>query len=269
MRHEAAGGCALIAGWLGAVTFAVSCGLLALFIVSRDAGAFGYGVVMILGVALLGIVAFGIAAVAWVVHRLRHHRRPRARAAAAFAVLAVALVLLGGVVAGVVGWIEIPPDAWWPGAIGVTLLALAAVLAADRWERLPALLFAAVWVAILATAGYRTWTDLEVRVVWLAPSAIADSPGLVGFTATRSADYEVRYGAASCGEGRLIATGRYAWRPDHADSAHGAPEWVDLPLDVLPLRQGDVVRVCLRDGLAAGTASGESAGPGMGFWPRD
>jgi hypothetical protein len=44
--------------------------------------------------------------------------------------------------------------------------------------------------------------------------------------------------------------------------------WVDLPSDVLPLHHGDLVRVCVRDGLAAGTRAGESVDP-PSFWPRD
>jgi hypothetical protein len=44
--------------------------------------------------------------------------------------------------------------------------------------------------------------------------------------------------------------------------------WVDLPADVLPLQPGDLVRVCVRDGIAGGTAAGLEGDP-PSFWPRD
>jgi hypothetical protein len=125
-----------------------------------------------------------------------------------------------------------------------------------------------VWVLLLGTLAYWSWTEVRVEVVWLGPSVVRHTEGQIAFTATRSGDFEVRFGARRCFDGTLIATGRYEWRAGDAGSSFGAPQWVDLSPDSLPLQNGDQVRVCLRDGVAAGTAAGEAASP-PGFWPLE
>jgi hypothetical protein len=172
------------------------------------------------------------------------------------------------VVASVLGWVEAPGGAWPLPVAGVTLLALASVLGAERTDRRPALLFAAIWILLLGTFAYRTWTDVRVEVVWLGPSIVDHTPGQIAFTATRSGDVEIRYRSQWCWDGRVLVTGRYEWRPGDPGSSFGAPMWADLPSDILPLQRGDLIRVCVRDGLAAGTAAGEAADP-PSFWPRD
>ena len=97
---------------------------------------------------------------------------------------------------------------------------------------------------------------MEVDVAWLGPNSIDDSPGQFAFSATRSGEFVVRFGADSCSDGRVIATGRYTYRPERG-SSFGPPLAVELPLDVLPLKDGDLVRVCVRDGFAAATRAAE------------
>jgi hypothetical protein len=103
---------------------------------------------------------------------------------------------------------------------------------------------------------------MEVDVAWLGPTTIEDSPGRIAFTATRPGDFEIRIDARSCSEGRVIATGRYEHEPGHPESKFGKLAWVDLPADVLPLHRDDLVRVCVRNGLAAATRAAEVADPG-------
>jgi hypothetical protein len=267
--HDAAAGFAWLTAWLGTFVFAIGSALLAFLVVTGEAGPYGAGALIALLVWSFGVAAFTPAAAMWAVHRLRYHRRPRFRTTAALTALAGAFVLLASLVANLLGRLDLPAESWPIPVVGVTLLALGAVLCADPADRQPALAFAAVWVFLLGMVAYRTWTDLRVEVVWFGPSIVDRTPGQVGFTATRSGDFEVRFGAHSCWDGQLISTGRYEWRPGDPGSTFGAITWVDLPADVLPIEDGDLVRVCVRDGLAAGTAAAESGGPGMGFWPRD
>jgi hypothetical protein len=265
--HTAAAGCGWLTAWAAAWLFASGALLLIFVVVTGNGGPYGVTPVIALFVCGLGVAVLVGAAAMWAVHRLRVGSRSP-RTAATLAALAGAVALLAPVVASLVGWVVLPGDAWPIPVAGVSLLALAALLGADWSERRPAMVFAAVWVLLVGTFAYRTWTDLRVQVVWLGPSIVDHTPGQVGFTATRSGDVEVRFGAHSCWDGRVIATGRYAWRPGDPGSSFGAPMWVDLPADVLPIERGDLVRVCVRDGFAAGTGGGEAVDP-PSFWPRD
>lgn len=265
--QPAAAGCAWLAAWAATWLFAAGAALLIFVVVTRNGGGYGVTALIALFVCGLGAAALGTATVIWAGHRLRVRRRTF-RTAATLAALAGAIALLTPVVASLLGWVALPGQAWPIPVAGMTLLALASVLGAERRERRPALVFAAVWVVLLGTLGYRTWTDVRVQVVWLGPSIVHHTPGQIAFMATRSGDVEIRFGARWCWDGRVIATGRYEWRPGDPGSSFGAPMWVDLPSDVLPLQRGDLVRVCLRDGLAGGTAAGEAADP-PSFWPRD
>jgi hypothetical protein len=266
--QEAAGGwawlLALSATWL----FASGALLLALVVVTGEGGSYGVMALIALFVCELGVATLGVATVLWAVNRLRYRSAAPGRMAATVVVLAAAVALLAPAVANLLGWPVLPGEAWPVPVGGVSLLALAAVLGAGLSERRPTLVFAAVWVMLLATLAYRNWTDLRVQVVWLGPSVINRTPGQIGFTATRSGDFEVRFGAHTCWDGRLIATGRYEWRPDHPGSSFGTTTWVDLPADVLPVERGELVRVCVRDGMAAGAGAGEAGDP-PSFWPLD
>jgi MFS family permease len=265
--HPAFAGCAWLAAWASTWLFAAGAVLLIFVVVTRNAGAYGVTALMALFVCGLGVSALGAAALFWAGHRLRVRTRTF-RTAAALVALGGAIALLAPVVASFVGWVEAPGGAWPIPVVGVTLLALASVLGAERTDRRPALLFAAIWILLLGTFAYRTWTDVRVEVVWLGPSIVDHTPGQIAFTATRSGDVEIRYRSQWCWDGRVLVTGRYEWRPGDPGSSFGAPMWADLPSDILPLQRGDLIRVCVRDGLAAGTAAGEAADP-PSFWPRD
>lgn len=266
--HRVAGGCAWGAAALAALVFAIGAVVLAYVIVTGESGA--YGLVGVFGALLsgLGIALLGVAAVLWTVHRVRRRSSPH-RTAAALVALAGAIVLLLPLTSDFLGVIVPSGETWPPSVAGGLLLVLAAVLAAERSERRPAVVFAALSVLLVGTYVYRTSTDLRVEVVWLGASVVNRTPGQVGFTATRSGDFEVRFDAPFCWTGRVIATGRYEWRPSERNGpTYGATTFVDLPSDILPLKSGDLVRVCIRDGLAAGTGAGEG-GDSSGFFSID
>jgi MFS family permease len=263
----AAAGCAWAAAWAATWLFASGALLMVFVVVTGNGGPYGVTALIALFVSGVGVAMLLAAAAIWAVHRLRVRSRSR-RTAATFAAMTGAVALLAPVVASLVGSVALHGEAWPIPVAGITLLALAAVLGAERPERRPAVGFAAVWLLLLGTLAYRSSTDLRVQVVWLGPSIVNHTEGQVAFTATRSGAFEVRFGANWCWVGRVIAAGRYEWRPGDPGSSFGAPIWVDLPSDVLPLQRGDLVRACVRDGLAAGTAAGEAADP-PSFWPRD
>lgn len=266
--HRVAGGCAWGAAALAALAFATGTVVVVYVLVTGESGA--YGLIAIFGALLcwFGVALLGLAVVLWTAHRLRARSSPR-RTAGALVALAGAIALLSPPVADFLGAAMPSPDGIsLPAVAGGTLLVLAAVLAALRSERRPVLLFAALVVLLLGTFAYRTSTDLRVEVVWLGPSVVDPTPGQVGFRATRSGDFEVRFGARFCWDGRVVATGRYEWQTDDPRSKYGAAMFVDLPSDILPLQRGDLVRVCVRDGLAAGTAAGEVSLP-PSFSPLD
>jgi MFS family permease len=265
--HPAASGCAWLAAWAATWLFAAGAGMLIFVVVTRSGGPYGVTALIALFVCGLGAAALGTAAAMWAAHRLAARSRTF-RTRFTLAALAGATALLAPVVANLVGWVALPGEAWPIPVAGVTLLSLASILGAERTDRRPALVFAAVWLTFLGTFAYRTWTELRVQVVWLGPSIVDHTPGQVAFTATRSGDIEIRFGSQWCWDGRVLSTGRYEWRPGDPGSSFGAPMWVDLPSDILPLQRGDLIRVCVRDALAAGTAAGEAADP-PSFWPRD
>jgi hypothetical protein len=266
-NHQAAFGCAWLTAWSGTLLFVLGAAFLAFIVVTGDAGPYAAGAIWPAILAVFGVVTLGAAAAMWAVYRIRGASHPRLRSAAALGALAGAAALLGTIVANQLGWLALPAESWPVAVGGVTLLALGALLAADPWERRPALAFAATWVLFLGIVTYRTWTDLRVEVVWFGRGI--DSPAAVAFEATRSGEFELRFGAHTCQDGSVIASGRYEWAPGDPGSSFGAPAWIDLPADLLPIEKGYVVRVCVRDGPAAGTGAAESGGPGMGFWPRD
>lgn len=266
--RQLAGGCAWLVAWLATGTFAVGAGLLFLLIVTDNVGAYGLNAVFALVLAGLGVALLAAAAFAWVVAWFHHGGAVPRRVVTALIVASAAgaLVVSG---ADLIGWLPRTVERWPIISVGLTLLPLAAVLAAPGPERRPALAFAAAWLLLIGALGYRAWTDFDARVVTLGQALGDESRGVVGFTATRSGDFDVRYAATSCISGRVLASGRYEWRADRASSSHGKPQWVDLPSDLWPLQSGDLVRVCLRDGFAAATAAGEYGGKGGGFWPID
>jgi hypothetical protein len=258
-------GCAVVAAWFGAALFVLGVAGFALIVLTERAGPFGiaalYAVVAVAG----GLLALAIAIAGWLVRRVRARAggwRPVAAALASTA--AVALLATG--VAGSFGPVDPEDHSDRSLAAGVTLLVLAAVVAAPRSERAPTAISAAAWIVLVAGLGYRAWTDTDVRVVWLGPAT--DGAVQMAFNATRSGDFEIRLDAPSCGDGRTVAAGRYELAAGDPGSAFGAAIWVDLPDGALPLERGDLVRVCLRDGLAAGTAAAEVVAP-PSFWPRD
>jgi hypothetical protein len=265
-RHAAAAGYAWLTAWAATWLFASGAVLLVFVVVTGNGGPYGVTALIALCVCGFGVAVLVAPAAMWSLRRLRVRSGSR-RTAATLASLAGAVALLAPVVASLVGWVVLPGEAWPIPVAGVSMLVLAAVLGAEWSERRPALVFAAVWVLFLGTFAYRTWTQLRVQVVWLGPSIVDHTPGQVGFTATRSGDFAIRFAAHSCWDGRVIATGRYEWRPDDPRSSFGATKWVDLSADVLPMERGDLVRVCVRDGFAAGTGAGEAVDP-PSFWPR-
>lgn len=264
-----AGGFAWLLAWMATVAFAVGGALLLLVIVTGNGGAYGMNGVFAMLICAAGIAMLAPAALIWVVAALRRGRPERRRGTSALIVATAAATVLAALVADVFEWLAGPTEAWAILVIGLTLVTLATVIAAPRSERRPALAFAAVWVLLLGGLGYRAWTDFDARVVSLGQALGDESRGVVGFTATRSGDFDVRFAASSCIDGRVFASGRYEWRADTASVSHGKPLWVDLPSDVWPLRSGDLVRVCLRDGFAAATAAGEFGGRAGGFQPID
>jgi hypothetical protein len=223
------------------------------------------------GVIAVGMAMVGLTIVTFIslVDRMLRRRRPMARTVAAMLAFLAAIILLGPWLLERLGSGAIPFDGGWPALAGGTLIFCTAVLSSGPAERRASLVLAAGWVLVLGSIGYRAWTSMDVDVVWLGSTY--DRGSQVAFIATRSADYELQFGAKTCGEGRRIASGRYDFIPDGTDSRVGTPMWIRLPSDLVPLKAGDVVRVCLRDGLAAATASGEFVGGVAGsssFWPR-
>jgi uncharacterized membrane protein YidH (DUF202 family) len=253
--------------WVATCLFAVGAAVLAFALVSGESGPYGVTAVGALVLCGFGIGALGLAAAAWTRAQPRARWRSR-RLVAAFIALLAAVVLLALLVADLRGWLSLLADSWPLPVAGVSALVIGAVLAAPHAERRPTLAFAGIWLLLLGTVAYRTWTDLRVEVVWLGPNIATQNPGQVAFIATRSGDFEVRVGARTCSDGRAIGDGRYTWRPGDPGSSFGAPAWVDLPASILPLHPGDLVRICVRDGLAAGSAAGEAATP-PSFWPRN
>jgi hypothetical protein len=267
-RDRGAGsGSGWLIAWTATCLFAFGAVLLAFAVVTGESGPYGFAAIVALVVCSVGVGALGLAVAIWGVVQLRTPWRSGRRVAALIA-LSAAVALLTPVVADLVGWLTLPDDTWPLAVGGTTALVLSAILVAPSSEIRPALAFAAIWVLLLATIAYRTWTDLRVEVVWLGPNIANHNPGQVAFAATRSGDFEVRLQAHSCWEGQAVAAGRYTWRPGASGTSFGAPLWVDLPVNYLPLRRGDLVRVCMRDGLAAGTAAGEAGEP-PSFWPRN
>jgi hypothetical protein len=261
------GGWVWLASWMAVFIFILGAMPLMLMIVARNAGPYGAGLLMPVLFVGCAIVGIGLASALSIVDRLWHRTRPFARTIAALAAFTSAIVFLTPAVAELLGVARPPFDTWPDTVAGVSLLALTAVLAAERPERRPALAFAAAWLLLIGIAGYSAWTDMEVEVAWLGPNSIQDSPGQFAFTATRSGEFEVRFGAHSCSDGRIIANGHYTYRSD-LGSKFGQAMAVELPPDVLPLKHGDLVRACVRDGFAAATRAGEvSMAPS--FWQRD
>ena len=190
---------------------------LILVIVTREAGAYGVGALIPALVVCCAIVVMGISAALSIVDRLWRRTRPFPRTIAALAAFGAATVCLAPAVAELVGVAPPSVEGWLPTVAGVALLAIAAILAAGRSERLPALVFAAGWVLLLGIAGYSVWTEMEVDVAWLGPNSMEDGPGRIAFSATRPGNFEVRFGASSCSEGEVIATGRYDHQPGRPD----------------------------------------------------
>lgn len=258
-------GLAWLTGWLSVWIFVPAAGWFAFAMVTRNVGAYGLGALVPLVGAMAAIALFVPATIVWAVSRWRDRRFAPARSAVGLTIWAGAIGLLAIAFAEVVGWISERFDASWPGVIGVTLLALSAVLTARRSERRPALVFAASWALLIAVLGFRMWTDLDVDVGWLGPTTVHQAEGQIAFKATRSGAYEIRAGTGDCSGGVLVATGHYEWQPGDAGSEYGALFWVTLPPSVLPLQPGDRFAVCVRDGLAAGMSAAEAAGSG---WRR-
>jgi MFS family permease len=192
-NHEAAGGCAWLAAWAATCVFGSGAVLLAFVVVTGEGGPYGVAAIVALFVCGFGIMTLGAAAAMWAAHRLQDRSHSRRQTAAALTALAAAVAFLAPVVADLLGWLALPVEGWPVAVTGATLLVLAAVVAAERSERRPALAFAALWVLLLGTISYRAWTDLRVEVVWLGPSVVGPTPGQVGFTATRSGDFVVRF----------------------------------------------------------------------------
>lgn len=220
-----------------------------------------------LAAAVVGVAVAGAFAIADRVAL----RRPGRRLTVGFVawVAGVGLVLPGLFVVAKIASFTFPTDGL--AAAGATLLVLAAVILTGPVERPVAFAFAAAWVLLFASVGYRSATLMHAHVVWLGPG-LGGSRVQVAFEASRPADFVVLYGARSCSEGRPIASGHYDLVRKDPYSSFGEPEWVTLPSDILPLQPGDLLRVCLRDGLAAATAAGEHVGGLAGessFWPRD
>jgi hypothetical protein len=239
--------------------------LVALIVIS-PADPYGGAVLLAVSMCLLGVAMLGIADLTWLVRLLLARSASGRRTIAAIVAFVGAAASFAALVADLAEGLDRRHQTWPFVLAGVSLLALAAMLAADPPGRRAARACALIWVLLIAVLGYRTWSDVRVEVVWLGPT-LGHSATQVAFTATRSGAFEVRFQAGSCFEGRVIATGRYEWRPGDGGSSFGAAAWVDLPAAVLPLENGDLVRVCLRDGLAAGTGAGEVSDP-PSFWPR-
>jgi hypothetical protein len=266
VEDEQLGGCVWMLIWTAFATLAFGASLIGLVLVApRTSGYTGFFALLFVA---CGVAGAGLAVILAIADRAVHRTPPRWRFLAGLLMAIIGAASLTPGVAVLAHWEAFPFDTSWPAIAGATLVVLALVIASGRTERRAALAFASTWVLLWATVGYHTATDMRVAVVWLGPAI--DGRAQVAFAATRSADYEIRFRAPSCGAGRVIATGHYAFAPDRAEI--GRIEWVDLPIDILPLQGGDLVRVCLRDGFAAATAAGEKGAPAAGpssFWPRD
>lgn len=266
-RPEQAGGFVLVALWICLGVFGLGALLVVPALIIGGAALYValFGALAI-GGAVLGLV---IADVMSLIDRIRHPHGPRARTILTAVVFVLAIGLLAPWTIERLGWARIPFDASWPAIAGATGTFLAAMLSTGPAERRAALVLAAGWVLLLSCVGYRVWTEMDAYVVHLG--SVYGQGDQIAFEATRSADYEVRFGAPTCVEGLPIASGRYEFVVDDPHSSLGRPVWVALPRHVLPLKSGDLVRVCLRDGLATATAAGEFGG-GIGgpssFWPR-
>jgi hypothetical protein len=257
---------AWLTAWSATLTFGIGALLFAAMLMSQAPDPYAGAALVAAAICLLGAALLGVAELAWVAHLLLTPSTA-GRRAAAIAALVGAAASWAGVVAGLTGPSGLTDQTWPFVLVGVSLLALGAIIAADVSERRPARVFAGIWLLFVAGLAFRVWTDTRVEVLWLGPTPAGGSGAQVAFDATRSGNYEVRFGAHSCADGRAVARGRYEWRPRSLGQSFGAAEWVDLPVDVLPLRAGDLVRVCLREGLATGTAAGEVVDP-PSFWPR-
>jgi hypothetical protein len=264
---EQVGGCVWMIIWMSAVTLLSGAMLIGGLLLGRSGGYAAIFALIAVGLGVSGaVIATGLA----IADRIVRRTRPSWRPLAGLLSLAIGLALVAPGVATVLYRAPIPFDTGLPTSAGATLVILALVLSSGAIERRGALTLALGWVVLYGAIGYRLWTEMDAAVVWMGPGI--DDRVQVAFQATRSADYVVRFGAPSCGDGRVIAAGRYEFVPDLDRGTLGKPAWVDLPADVLPLQPGDLVRVCLRDGLAAATAAGEFGGGAGGpssFWPRD
>ena len=264
---DQAGGCVWMIIWTSAVTLLSGAMLIGALLLARSGGYAAFFGLIAVG---LGVAGAGIAAGLAIADRIIRRTRPSWRPVAGLLCLAIGLVLIGPGAAVMLHQAQVAFDTGLPAIAGATLVILALVLSSGAIERRGAMILALGWVVLYGAIGYRVWTELDATVVWMGPGI--DDRVQVAFEATRSADYVIRFDAPSCGEGRVIAAGRYEFTPDRGWGKLGKPVWVDLPADVLPLAHGDLVRVCLRDGLASATAAGEFVGGAAGpssFWPRD
>lgn len=162
--HEAAGGCALVAAWGAVVALGLGAGMLLPLVITRNTGAFGWGGIYGLFIAGVAVVSFGLAAIMWTVHRLRHHPSPRWRRIASTVAIVGSVALMLPFSAVILRLVELSFDTWTTTAAGATFVVLGGVLAADRPERRPALAFATIWVLLVGTIGYRAWLDDQAVV---------------------------------------------------------------------------------------------------------
>jgi MFS family permease len=260
------GGIAWLVAWAATCVFAIGAAVLVALLVLAPADPYGGAALLAVAICLLGVALFAVAGLAWLGRLLLNRPTSRRRAGLALATMGLAAASFVALIGDFVGAFILPAESWTIALAGMSFLVLGAILAADDSQRQPVLAFGLTWVLLTSIIAYRLGTDLRVEVVWLGPTTASRTSAQIAFSATRSGDFEVRFGAHSCFEGRVIASGHYAWRAGDRGS-FGADAWIDLPDDVQPLRQGDLIRVCLRDGLAAGTAAGEVVDP-PSFWPR-
>jgi hypothetical protein len=154
---DGVGGFAWLTAWAGASVFAAGAIILVAPIVTRIPDPYAGAAVLAVAICVLGVAIFAVAGAAWLVRLLLDRSFGRRRLAAIVA-LAGAAASLTALVADQVGALGLPDETWPFVLVGVSLLALGAILAARASERRPALAFGVVWVLLVGVLAYGTWT---------------------------------------------------------------------------------------------------------------
>ena len=258
------GGCVWLASWMAVILFALGALPLTLVIITRDAGAYGVGASDPALIVAIASVVIGISAGLSIVDRLWHGTRPFVRTIAALVAFTAATLCLAPAVAELLGVVVPPFEVWPPTVAGVSLLSLAAVLAAHRWERRPALAFAAAWMLLLGITGYSVWTEMEVEVACGRTQLDRRQP-----RAVRVQRHTSRRVRGPIRRSFLLRRPGHRDRPLRLSSRSRIELWTTAGGRIAgrhrAAQDGDLVRACVRDGFAAATRAAEVSN-GSSFW---